>query len=300
MEKEAQDIFLENISNQDPLAGMLPKSIDMIGDPVSSPSYMETLDFEKNFPYNDWRIWMGQNWKLALHISFLYIMGIFLGQKWMKGKQPYKLDNLLRIWNLLLAAFSLAGFLRSIPEVAHLLHRPNGFYRISCSRDDYNVASAYWSFIGTLSKVCELGDTAFLVLRKRPVMFLHWYHHATVMLYTWYTYEDNDPCHRWFIVMNYFVHTIMYTYYALRAMGFRLPRSVSMLITSLQIGQMIGGALLNIHGFVMLSQGIPCSRKLHNIKLALLMYMSYLLLFAHFFYTSYLTPKRKTRHPHSH
>lgn len=109
------------------------------------------------------------------------------------------------------------------------------------------MASAYWSFIGTLSKVVELGDTAFLILRKKPVMFLHWYyyyinityrlmlfldttlqqiakindlilryHHATVMLYTWYTYEDSDPCHRWFIVMNYFVHTVMYTYYGLR------------------------------------------------------------------------------------
>jgi hypothetical protein len=35
------------------------------------------------------------------------------------------------------------------------------------------------------SKVAELGDTLFLVLRKREVIFLHWYHHASVIALTW-------------------------------------------------------------------------------------------------------------------
>ena len=33
---------------------------------------------------------------------------------------------------------------------------------------------------------------------------------------------------RWFIMMNYFVHSIMYTYYAITAIGYRLPKIVSM------------------------------------------------------------------------
>lgn len=36
------------------------------------------------------------------------------------------------------------------------------------------------------SKVPELGDTVFIILRKRPLIFLHWYHHVTVLLYTWH------------------------------------------------------------------------------------------------------------------
>lgn len=134
MEPDPKEIFLENVSNQDPLSGIMPKQIDVYPDPVSNPSYMELLEFERDFHYNDWRVWLGRNWKIAVHISFIYIMGIFIGQRWMKGRQPYKLDNSLKIWNFALAVFSLAGFLRSIPEVLHLLHRPNGFYRISCTR----------------------------------------------------------------------------------------------------------------------------------------------------------------------
>lgn len=30
----------------------------------------------------------------------------------------------------------------------------------------------------------ELGDTLFIVLRKRPLIFLHYYHHVAVLIYT--------------------------------------------------------------------------------------------------------------------
>jgi len=95
-----------------------------------------------------------------------------------------------------------------------------------------------------LSKVPELGDTVFIVLRKQPLIFLHWYHHVTVLIYCWYSFSEYTAPARWFVVMNFIVHSIIYSYYALRAMRFRPPKAVAMLITSLQLLQMVWGAML--------------------------------------------------------
>jgi elongation of very long chain fatty acids protein 6 len=36
------------------------------------------------------------------------------------------------------------------------------------------------------SKVPETIDTLFIVLRRQKLIFLHWYHHATVLVYCFY------------------------------------------------------------------------------------------------------------------
>jgi hypothetical protein len=35
-------------------------------------------------------------------------------------------------------------------------------------------AGGFWTLAFVLSKLPELGDTAWIVLRKRPLIFLHW------------------------------------------------------------------------------------------------------------------------------
>jgi len=62
----------------------------------------------------------------------------------------------------------------------------------------------------------ELGDTVFIVLRKQPLIFLHYYHHVTVLCYIWLTADAINSTCVWFGVMNYGIHSLMYSYYALK------------------------------------------------------------------------------------
>jgi elongation of very long chain fatty acids protein 6 len=212
----------------------------------------------------------------------------------MKDRKPFKLKGLLGAWNIALATFSFLAFVRTLPEHLVVLMQPNGFHHSVCSRDGLTYAFAFWAWLGTLSKVLELGDTVFIILRKQPLIFLHWYHHSSVLFYTFYTYDAHDPVHRWFMTMNSLVHAIMYTYYALKCFGIHLPRSLVILITTLQIAQMIVGVTVNWHSLVSKSNGLKCEREDQNIKLALTMYATYFLLFADFFYKTYVKKVKRS------
>lgn len=140
---------------------------------------------------------------------------------------------------------------------------------------------------------CLVGDTAFVVLRKQKLLFLHWYHHITVLLYSWYSYKDMVAGGGWFMTMNYAVHALMYSYYAARAASLRVPRSFAMLITSAQIAQMTMGLTVSALVYHWMHGG-DCPSRLDNITWAALMYLSYLLLFSNFFYHTYLRCHAKT------
>ena len=100
---------------------------------------------------------------------------------------------------------------------------------------------------------------------------------------------------RWFVSMNYCIHTIMYGYFALRAARIRVPGFVQPTITCLQLVQMIAGCIVNIGAFNYKQDGYSCDTSHTNIALSLALYASYLLLFVHFFYTTYLQKNSKTK-----
>jgi len=115
------------------------------------------------------------------------------------------------------------------------------------------------------------------------------YHHLTVMCYGFYTFSVFPSTGRWFMVMNYCVHSIMYSYYALRAMRIKVPTGFAMTITSLQLLQMVVGCAINLAALNYKSRGVACDVSHTNITWSLLMYFSYFLLFARFFQQAYFT-----------
>ena len=58
------------------------------------------------------------------------------------------------------------------------------FFSLSCIVGSH----IFWTAVFGYSKFLELLDTFFLILKnpERPVPFLHWYHHFSVLYFTWY------------------------------------------------------------------------------------------------------------------
>lgn len=254
------------------------------------PFNLTAYEFEKSIDSADLINFVKENFMLSVWSSLVYIVVIF-GGKWIMEKQDrFGLSSALAVWSGMLAIFSVAGTVRMWPEIIHVL-RYEGFYRSACSCGYMeHPVTAFWTGLFILSKIIELGDTVFIVLRKQPLIFLHWYHHITVLIYTWYSFIEKAANGRWFICMNFAVHAVMYTYYALRALKFKVPNQVRMIITLLQLLQMIVGCYINFYVYSIKNSGQFCAITYENIGYSFLMYFSYFVLFAKFFYDAYVNP----------
>ncbi|CAL8097160.1 unnamed protein product [Orchesella dallaii] len=251
------------------------------------PYPFEIIDFPA------WKEFMALNWKYPFYASTIYILVIFSLQRYMKNRQPFSLRTLLACWNGVLGVFSILGFCRIFPEFWKILQSDGGFHRSICAREGLNMPMAYWSLLFGLSKYIELGDSLFIVLRKQPLILLQWYHHCTAMILAWVIIPYGEPLTRWLGVMNYGVHGIMYPYFALKSMKVYIPRNFSMIITSLQLTQMIVAVGLNIYSLYIIGTGGECAREPGSLVWVGVIYGSYMYLFADFMYKSYFCKKTK-------
>lgn len=68
----------------------------------------------------------------------------------------------------------------------------------------------FWLYVFYLSKFYELFDTVFIVLRKAPLRFLHFYHHSMTFFLCWVCLEYAIPVQWIATCLNAFVHIPMY------------------------------------------------------------------------------------------
>jgi hypothetical protein len=145
------------------------------------------------------------------------------------------------------------------------------------------------------SKVPELGDTVFLVFRKKKLMLLHWYHHISVLLFCWHSYAFRSSTGLYFVAMNFTVHAVMYFYYFLMCYRIKPKWFNPQWITIMQISQMVIGSAVSLRSYyLLLSNGnSACQVKEENVFAGLLIYASYLYLFSVFFIQRFLFPAQK-------
>lgn len=237
----------------------------------------------------------GDYWQLCVVISVVYVALIFSLRSWMKDKRPFNLRTPLLLWNVVLACISVWMFVKV--TYAMTITLGESVQKSICSNMAYtDDRFKFVSLVYTTSKVLEFGDTLFVVLRKTPFNFLHWYHHVTVMCYSWYGYAEASSVAHWFAVMNTFIHSVMYTYYAIKSTGYRIPKFVASLITFLQLVQFVGGLVAVSLVSYYHSQGYECGTSETFVRVGYIVYGSYFLLFGNFFYQRYIkNPPKKAK-----
>ncbi|XP_074967596.1 very long chain fatty acid elongase 4-like isoform X3 [Phalacrocorax aristotelis] len=156
----------------------------------------------------------------------VYLFVVALGPFYMRKREMLKLRGLLIAYNLAMMTLSSYMFYEFL--VTSVLDN----YSYLCQPVDYSrselgmrMASVCWWFF--FSKVIELLDTVFFILRKKQeqVTFLHVYHHGT-MLFNWWSGVKYVPGGQAFFIgmLNSFVHIFMYGYYALAILGPQMHR----------------------------------------------------------------------------
>lgn len=189
-----------------------------------------------------------ENYNVSLYaIALYFVFVVYLGPRIMKNREPFHLRVPLALWNFFLSIFSLLGFIRVVPTFVGIISAGLTYSQCYMPSSSFFIESpGFWGTLFTVSKFFELIDTMFMVLKKKKIPFLHWYHHMTVLWFAWDASVHQEPIAVYFCVMNYFVHAIMYFYYFLTSLGWRPKWDFT--VTFLQIAQMLGGCASVIHG----------------------------------------------------
>ncbi|XP_053670350.1 elongation of very long chain fatty acids protein AAEL008004-like [Anopheles nili] len=199
---------------------------DLIGDPRA-----------KNLPFMD-------NPLPTLGMVLTYLVWVLIiGPTYMRDRKPMQLTNTLFYYNfgqVLLSAYMfyehlMAGWARGYS----LTCQPVDYNDDHLSRRMFNLCYIYY-----LSKLSEFADTVFFVLRKKKsqISYLHLYHHSLTPIEAWiltkFLAGGNATLPN---IINNFVHTLMYFYYMLSAMGPRYQKYLwwKKYMTEIQIAQFV-------------------------------------------------------------
>lgn len=159
---------------------------------------------------------------LMLAIISLYLtIVLYLGPKLMARHEPFKLNRLLFVYNNLMAAANLYLFIQGM-RISNYSKDTWG-----CGKDGGDVRNSprqgiYLGYIFFLTKLIELLDTVFFVLRKKKqqITFLHVFHHSIVPFFCWIGIKlAPGGSNGFFPLVNSFIHVIMYSYYGLSTFG---------------------------------------------------------------------------------
>lgn len=230
-----------------------------------------------------------------------YLAVIFGGRELMKNRAPLttsiKLPFLLH--NLALTFGSGLLLALMLEEIIPIVRR-NGFYYAICGEGAWTMKLETYYMINYYFKYWELIDTVFLVLKKKPLAFLHVYHHSATAVLCFSQLHGKTSVSWVVICLNLAVHVLMYFYYALTSLKIPCPWKKS--VTTAQISQFVLDIMVIYYAswnhvaatyFPRLPHRGSCAGKEHAAISGVVCITSYLFLFIAFYQKTYAKDKAR-------
>ncbi|XP_037041023.1 elongation of very long chain fatty acids protein AAEL008004-like [Bradysia coprophila] len=157
---------------------------------------------------------------LVAYLSFV----VYIGPKFMKSRVPYNLKILIILYNAMQVLYNFWAVQSSLFEPRFW----KNIFQFNCAqmhpqeRHDYDILLCFGFWHIMVNKLLDLLDTVFFVLCKKQnhVTFLHVQHHVMSVGIVWIC-GKYFPGHEFSVAFlcNTIVHTIMYFYYLVAALG---------------------------------------------------------------------------------
>lgn len=208
----------------------------------------------------------------------------------MASRKAFEIPRFLFFHNmcLCLASLVLGSWLFYTLAASYL----GGFsaHQLICSKQMFDQGHIHIIYYTNMFfKVWEFLDTFLLALRKKPIAFLHAYHHAATLVLTWNQLVEHSAPQWVPIVLNLWVHVFMYYYYAMSALRIRIWWKKY--LTKVQIAQFVIDVTIISYAYAsFILSGFDdavCYGTTRGAIIGILTLASYLVLFIRFYLQTY-------------
>ncbi|KAI5199608.1 elongation of fatty acids protein 3 [Aureobasidium subglaciale] len=270
------------------------------------PIFEKAFTSIKGYKPQDFRFVPGKTpmatFKETATMLVCYYIIIFGGREFMRGREPFKLNFFFKVHNFYLTLISGLLLVLFVEQLLPELVRNGVFHAVCAYEGGWTDKLVVLYYLNYLTKYLELIDTCFLFLKKKPLTFLHTYHHGATALLC-FTQLLGHTAVSWVpITLNLTVHVVMYWYYFQAARGIRIWWKKY--ITVMQILQFVidlGFVYFASYTYFtfryfpnMPNMGI-CAGEEFAAFAGMAILSSYLLLFLSFYAATYKKPTKKGR-----